>query len=143
MALPEFPGVGRLMADPEIRFTTGGKAVARLRLVFSASKKDASGKWVPDGELYINATAWEALAENVAESFKEGDDVVVMLRKVQQRKYQAKDGSERVSLEATVAAIGPSLRLHPASLSRAERQAAPANPAAVDDPFASLGEAPF
>ena len=54
MPLPTIVIVGNLTQDPELRFTTTGKAVASLRVACSERKKDPAGQWI-DGTGAANA----------------------------------------------------------------------------------------
>ena len=59
---------GRLAADPELRFSTGGMAIGSLRMVASSRKKNPdTGEWVDDKTLWIDVTCFGRLAENVIE----------------------------------------------------------------------------
>lgn len=142
--LPKIAEVGRLWADPEIRYTAGGKAVCTLPLVFSKRKKNEDGTWVDDGSLFVRGTLWDKYAENAANCLAKGDQVFVV-GELMQREYETKDGEKRTSLELKVYDCGPTLRWNEAKLSRAERSSQAGPP--VDDPWASTppdsSEAPF
>ena len=68
----------------------------------------------------MRCTAWRELAENVAESLHKGSRVIAQGR-LQQRSWEAQDGSRRTSVELTVDEIGPSLRFATASVNRTQR----------------------
>ncbi|MBL1108019.1 single-stranded DNA-binding protein [Streptomyces sp. 5-8] len=76
--LPTMTGVGRLTADPELRFTQSQKAVASVSLAFNSRRLNKQTNQWEDGDVfYIRGTAWERLAENVAETLAKGMEVIV------------------------------------------------------------------
>ena len=73
MALPSFNQIGRLVADPELKFLPNGTAVADIRLVFSKSKYDQQAqKWVDDRVFWVDGTVWKEAAERIAEKGRKG-----------------------------------------------------------------------
>lgn len=141
--LPNLSGEFRLAADPELRFTPSGKAVANVRLVASSRKKEGD-EWVDDKVLWINGSAWDKAAENIAESLSKGDLVLVQ-GQIQTREWTDKDDNKRTSIELLIREIGPSLRFATARPVKAERAAAPAASGA-EDPWAGpppTDEPPF
>ncbi len=109
MAMPTIVIVGNLTADPELRFTTTGKAVASLRVAASDRKKDPAGQWVDGDKIYLNVTVWNDTAENVTHTCFKGDTVVV-IGKLKQRSYTAKDGTEKTVFEVEAESVGAELR---------------------------------
>src|SRR5690606_25726307 len=68
---------GRLGADPDLRFTQSGKAVANLRLAHSR-RKQVNGEWQDDGPtLWLDVTVWKCRAERIAEQARRGDELCV------------------------------------------------------------------
>lgn len=55
--------VGRLAADPEMKYTTGGKAVANFKIAVSRTVKNAEGRYDAD---FFPVVAWEKSAEYVS-----------------------------------------------------------------------------
>lgn len=100
--------MGRLGADPEIKFTAQGKAVASFSLVSSKSSKDGDN-WVETETTWYRVSVWDSLAENVAESLTKGDAVLVRGR-VYMDTYKDREGNDRQSLKITAQDVGPSLR---------------------------------
>lgn len=132
MSLPKIQGeTARLYADPELRFTPGGKAVCSLPLVFSKRTKNAQGVWEDSGSMFVRGTVWEQLGENAAESLSKGDEVIVT-GELSIREFERKDGSKGQSLELNVYAVGPSLRWGPAKVQRVERGSASTSSAGAD-----------
>jgi len=73
--------VGNLTADPELRFTPNGVAVANFTVASTPRTFDRqSGEWRDGDALFLRCTAWRDAAEHVAESLTRGDRVVVQGR---------------------------------------------------------------
>jgi single-strand DNA-binding protein len=119
--LPKISEVGKLWAEPELRFTPGGKAVCSIPLVFSKSKKTENGGWVDDGTFWVRGTVWDTQAENCAETLSKGDKVLVIGELCEREYEDKKTGEKRKSLDLKIFDIGPSLKFNPAKISRAER----------------------
>ncbi|CAB4157565.1 Ssb Single-stranded DNA-binding protein [uncultured Caudovirales phage] len=109
MPLPTIVVVGNLTQDVELRFTTTGKAVASLRVACSDRKKDAQGNWVDGDKIFLNVNVWNDTAENVTHTCFKGDTVVV-IGKLKQRSYTAKDGTEKTVFEIEADSVGAELR---------------------------------
>ena len=122
---------GTLGRDPELRFTAKGKAVATLSVVTSKSVLDeATNKWVNEEETWWRVTAWDKLAENVAETLLKGDPVIVVGRAFMDS-YDGKDGEKRQSLAVNAYSVALELKRRSASVNRVKREgAAPSKPAA-------------
>ena len=110
--------VGNLVADPELRFTPSGAAVANFRIASTPRTFNRTTNQWEDGEaLFVRCSAWRELGENVTNSLRKGDRVIVQGR-LQSRSYE-KDGQRRTSLELQVDAVGPELRWATAQVTRA------------------------
>jgi single-strand DNA-binding protein len=109
MPLPTIIIVGNLTQDPELRFTTTGKAVASLRVACSERKKDPAGQWVDGDKVYLNVNVWNDTAENTTKTVSKGDTVVIT-GKFKQRSYTAKDGTEKTVFEVEADSVGAELR---------------------------------
>jgi single-strand DNA-binding protein len=108
--LPRVQMDGRLTADPELRFTPQGHAVANFTVAGNDRKKDdATGEWSDGPATFLRCSVWREQAENVAESLRKGDAVLVT-GKVTQREYDDKEGRKVTAYEVQVETIGPSLR---------------------------------
>lgn len=68
--------VGRLGADPELRYTPSGAAVCKLRLATSESWKDREGNRQEKTEWH-SVTAWRKLAEICAQFLQKGNQVYI------------------------------------------------------------------
>jgi single-strand DNA-binding protein len=130
--------VGNLTADPELRFTQSGAAVANFTVASTPSHFDKqSGKWVDDPALFLRCNVWRQVAENVAESLTRGARVVVSGR-LRQRSFETKEGEKRTVVELEVDEIGPSLRYATAKVQKVERSSGGTSSSSpADDPWAS------
>ena len=149
--------MGRLVADPELRTTPGGVAVATVRL---AVDRDFKNKQTGEKETdFINVVAWRQTAEFVSRYFTKGRMAVVEGR-LQIRPYTDRDGNKRTAAEVVAENFyfGDSRRdgegggsYAPSSYSSAPAQPSSqyAAPGADDDQFSELvdddddGDLPF
>jgi single-strand DNA-binding protein len=113
--------VGNLTADPELRFTPSGAAVANFTVASTPRIFDRQNNEWKDGDaLFMRCSIWREAAENVAESLTRGSRVVVQGR-LKQRSYETKEGEKRTVVELEVDEIGPSLRYATAKVNKASR----------------------
>ncbi|CAM2959255.1 MULTISPECIES: single-stranded DNA-binding protein [Actinomycetes] len=113
--------VGNLTADPELRFTPSGAAVANFTVASTPRTFDRQSNEWKDGEaLFMRCNIWRDAAENVAESLTKGSRVIVSGR-LKQRSYETREGEKRTVVELEVDEIGPSLRYATAKVNRASR----------------------
>ena len=113
--------VGNLTADPELRYTPNGVAVANFTIASTPRVYDRqSGEWKDGEALFLRCSIWRDAAENVAESLTKGTRVIVQGR-LQQRSYTDREGNNRTSIELQVDEIGPSLRYATAKPTRTQR----------------------
>lgn len=110
--------VGNLTADPELRFTQGGVAVANFTIASTPRTFDrASNEWKDGEPLFLRASVWREFAEHVAGSLSKGSRVLATGR-LKQRSYETKEGEKRTSIELEIDEIGPSLRYATANVTR-------------------------
>jgi single-strand DNA-binding protein len=113
--------VGNLTADPELRFTASGAAVANFTVASTPRTFDrGSGEWKDGEALFLRCNIWRQAAENVAESLTRGSRVVVTGR-LKQRSFETKEGEKRTVIELEVDEIGPSLRYATAKVNKVAR----------------------
>ena len=113
--------VGNLTADPELRFTPSGAAVANFTVASTPRTFDRqSNEWKDGDALFMRCNIWREAAENVAESLTRGARVVVTGR-LRQRSYETREGEKRTVVELEVDEIGPSLRYATAKVNKANR----------------------
>lgn len=102
--------IGNLTADPELRTTSAGAQVASFTIASTPRSWNRSTNQFEDGQaLFMRCSAWRDLATHCAQSLAKGMRVIAQGR-LQQRSYQANDGSNRTVIELQVDEIGPSLR---------------------------------
>ncbi|NRD09246.1 single-stranded DNA-binding protein [Rathayibacter agropyri] len=110
--------VGNLTADPELRYTQGGLAVANFTIASTPRTFDRQANDWKDGEaLFLRASVWREFAENVAGTLTKGSRVIATGR-LKQRSYETKEGEKRTSIELEIDEIGPSLRYATAQVTR-------------------------
>jgi single-strand DNA-binding protein len=110
--------VGNLTADPELRYTQGGLAVANFTIASTPRTFDRQSNDWKDGEaLFLRASVWRDFAEHVAGSLSKGSRVIATGR-LKQRSYETKEGERRTTIELEVDEIGPSLRYATAQVTR-------------------------
>jgi single-strand DNA-binding protein len=113
--------VGNLTADPELRFTPAGAAVANFTVASTPRMFDRQTNEWKDGEaLFLRCSIWREAAENVAESLTRGSRVIVQGR-LKQRSFETREGEKRTVVEVEVDEIGPSLRYATAKVNKASR----------------------
>ena len=147
--------IGNLTADPELRFTPAGAAVANFTVASTPRIFDRqSNEWKDGDTLFLRCSIWREAAENVAESLTKGTRVIVSGRLVQ-RSYETREGEKRTVVELQVDEVGPSLRYASAKVTRAGRTGGggggfggggysggfSAGPAPAEDPWATAGPA--
>jgi single-strand DNA-binding protein len=112
--------IGNLTADPELRFTPSGAAVANFTVASTPRQFDkASNEWKDGETLFMRCSVWRDAAENVAESLQRGTRVLVSGR-LKQRSYE-KDGAKHTVVEMEADEVGPSLKYATAKVNRTQR----------------------
>ena len=110
--------VGNIVADPELRFTPAGAAVANFRVASTPRRYNQQTSQWEDGEaMFLTCNVWRQAAENVAETLTKGMRVIVTGR-LRQRSYQTREGENRTVFEIEVDEVGPSLRYASAQVTR-------------------------
>lgn len=114
--------VGNLVADPELRFTPSGAAVANFRIASTPRRFDSqTNQWVDGEALFLTCNIWRQAAENVAETLQRGMRVIVQGR-LKQRSFDTREGERRTVFEIEVDEVGPSLRYATAKVARTPRE---------------------
>jgi len=131
--------VGNLTADPELRFTPSGAAVANFTVASTPRTFDKQSNEWKDGEaLFLNCSVWRQAAENAAESLQRGMRVIVSGR-LKARSYETREGEKRTVFEIDVDEVGPSLKYATAKVTKTTRQGGGGGGSSTggDDPWAS------
>lgn len=119
--------VGNLVADPELRYTPSGAAVANFRVASTPRRFDSqSNQWVDGEALFLACNIWRQAAENVANSLTKGDRVIVQGR-LRQRSYDTREGEKRTVYEVEADEVGPSLRYATSQVTKTPRQGGQGN----------------
>lgn len=106
----QIPVMGRLTADPELRYTQNGLAVANFTIASNQRIFDKKSNEWKDGEpTFLRAVAWKEMAERIASVLHKGTRVIAYGR-LAQKSYETKEGEKRTYVELTVEDIGASLK---------------------------------
>lgn len=108
--LPEITIAGTLVADPELRVTPTGDAVATFTVAANDRRYDkTTGEWVDKGATFLRCSIWRHAAENIAESLTRGTRVLVtgVLR---QRDWETTEGEKRYGFEVDATEVAASLK---------------------------------
>lgn len=138
---------GNLAADPELRFTQAGVAVASFTIAQTPRRfVKATNEWEDGTTLWMRCTVWRTLAENVTESLTKGTAVVATGRLTQDEWEDKETGQKRTAVKMDVDDVGPSLRFATARVTRAARTgdgggspkaSRSSEPSRNDDPWAA------
>ncbi len=113
--------IGNLTADPELRFTPNGAAVANFTVASTPRTFDRqTNEWKDGDSMFLNCSVWRQYAENVAESLTKGTRVIVSGR-LKSRSYETREGERRTVFEVDVDEVGPALRYATAQVTRTTR----------------------
>lgn len=131
---------GRLVADPEQRWTTSGVGVTNFTVAVRASRFDKNtNEWVDQPTKFHRCAAWNqgklTRAENIANLLVKSDNVIVY-GTLETREYEDKEGNKKSADEIRVESIGKDLTFH--GQAYAGNQPA-SEPAAQSDPWATPG----
>ena len=112
--------VGNLTADPELRYTPAGIAVANFTVAVNSRHKKGE-QWEDKLDGFFRCNAWRDMAEHVAESLQKGSRVIVAGR-LQQRGWEDDEGNKRQAVDIEVEEVGPSLKFATAAVAKAEKR---------------------
>ena len=87
--------MGRITADPELKYTAGNTAVCSFSIAVERSYKPAGGERETD---FITIVTWRNSAEFVTKYFKKGD-MIAVTGEIQTRKYTDRDNNKRTAFE--------------------------------------------
>ena len=133
--------IGNLTADPELRFTPNGAAVANFTVASTPRTFDRqTNEWKDGDAMFLNCSVWRQYAENVAESLSKGTRVIVSGR-LKARSYETQQGEKRTVTELEVDEVGPSLRYASAKVTKTTRGGGAAQqPQQAGGPWARGGD---
>ena len=87
--------IGRLVADPELKYTPSGNAVCNFRVAVDRRFKSESGEKQTD---FFDVVAWRQSAEFAAKYLSKGR-LVSITGTLQQRSWVQQDGQKRSKVE--------------------------------------------
>lgn len=135
--------VGRLTADPELRYTQNGLAVANFTVASNERIFDrATNEWHDGEPLFLRGSVWRDYAENVAASLHKGDHVMVT-GALQQRQYETKDGEKRTAYELRVEHIAAVVQFARVTVHRMSREQSASGAHAAQPEALAVAGAPF
>src|SRR5262245_10204319 len=115
---------GNLTADPKLRYTNGGTAVADFRVLVSHRVKDRDEQWIDAEPTGHNVRVYGRLAEAVVDQLTKGSRVVVVGRSETDAWGDPETGEKRTTTRVIVdrhGAIGRALNTAPATSETADR----------------------
>lgn len=116
---------GNLTADPELRYTPSGNAIAALRVAETPRIKDPETQaWVDGETTFWDVIAHRGQAERCAEYLRKGDRIVAV-GVWQRQTWQDKDGAEREAVKLSARDVGASLLFTEVRVNRAKRRQQP------------------
>ena len=114
--------IGNLTADPELRFTQSGVAVASFTIASTPRKFNRqTNEWEDEEALFLRCSIWRDAAENVSESLEKGARVIAQGR-LKQRSFTDREGNQRTSIELDVDEVGPSTKYATAKPQKVNRR---------------------
>lgn len=128
--------VGNLTKDPILKYLPTGKAVINFSVACNHGWRDKETQsWVEGEASFFKVECWDTMAENISESLRKGDPVIVVGR-FQCRTYEV-EGVTKESWEIRAETVGPDLRKRAASLRRVLRNNQSAEPQPSADVLAA------
>lgn len=135
--LPIMTFEGTIVADPELRFTPTGIALANFTIVANDRKRAPDGSWEDGDATFIRVTAWRQLAENVVNSLHKGDRAIVV-GKLKQNNWEDNEGKKRSTFEIMANNVAASMMFAEVEIKKIARDK-PAQP--QGDPWATQSPA--
>jgi single-strand DNA-binding protein len=90
--------IGRLVADPELRYTQKGAPVCDFRIASSRRYKNRETGEQQEETLFINIVAWRRQAELANDYLKKGSAVLIEGR-LRSRQWESAQGEKRSAIE--------------------------------------------
>ena len=119
---------GALVKDPELHFTERGSAVTNFTVRLVTGKKRDGEEYAPTA--FIDCAIWNGdhnkQAENVAESFRDKDRVVVIGKLIQDEWIDKQTGDKRTKLKVLAYEVAADTAYAVVEVQQDERQARPA-----------------
>ena len=96
--------IGNLTADPKLTYTDGGAALLKFGIASNHYYRDKNDE-KQEKTSFFDVTAWRYLAEDSASVLEKGVGVIVQGR-LEQRTWEADDGTKRSKVELIADHIG-------------------------------------
>ena len=96
--------IGNLTADPKLTYTDGGAALLKFGVASNHYYRDKNDE-KQEKTSFFDVTAWRYLAEDSANVLEKGVGVIVQGR-LEQRSWEADDGTKRSKVELIADHIG-------------------------------------
>jgi single-strand DNA-binding protein len=122
---------GNVADAPELRFTPSGKALCKFRVGHNTRRRTTAGEWVNGPTIWFTVTAWQELAERIAESVRKGDTVTVNARNDLSVFAYTNQSTQKASAEVQVTAANVAISLR---FAEAQSRRQP-KPVAADEPW--------
>jgi single-strand DNA-binding protein len=117
--------VGNVTRDPELRHTSAGKPVVNLSVASTPGAYNRETKaWEEGQSVFIDCSAWDEMAENIAASLGKGSRVIVT-GTFKASTYKDREGNERTKNELQISEIGHTLRFHTTRADKRGKSAPP------------------
>ena len=114
---------GNLTSDPELRFIPSGAAVASFTVVHNSRRYNKqTSEWEDQTPIFTRCSAWNSMAENVANTLTKGMRVIVTGTLEGQEWEDRESGAKRTGSQLRVEEVGPSLRFATAQVQKAPQQ---------------------
>jgi single-strand DNA-binding protein len=127
---------GNLTGRPELKFTPTGTAMCKFTVAVNPRTYDkAAGEWKDGEPSFYRCTAWQQLAENLAESLDKGHRILVVGELKQRSWKDETSGDLKSAWEVTVTEAGPALTWATARVQKMARGSR--DETAPDDPWAT------
>ncbi|OGC43580.1 hypothetical protein A2Y85_05565 [candidate division WOR-3 bacterium RBG_13_43_14] len=96
--------IGRLVADPELRYTQKGAPVCDFRIASSRRYKNRETGEQQEETLFINIVAWRRQAE-IANDFLKKGSAVLIEGQLRSRQWETNQGEKRTTIEVVARRI--------------------------------------
>lgn len=117
------PMRGNLVNDPKQTTTASGAKVTRFRIAANGRRFDQTVReFIDTDPVFMSITCWRQLGDNVMQSLRKGDTVMVYGRLRFSEYDDAKSGTRRQSYEIDAISVGPDLSRYVTALTRPPRE---------------------
>ena len=134
---------GNLVADPRQQATASGLKVTKFRIASNGRRFDPTSRdFVDTDPCFMNVTCWRQLGDNVMQSLRKGDTVLVYGRlRFSEYDDNTNGGGRKQSYEIDATCVGPDLSRYVTALTRPPREL-PQVPDQAQDSPAEQSQAP-